>query len=115
MQQNEWVLVAIAALFLATKTEDQPIKLNQIIAVACKVKPLSSTPEVARMTTNQNQLNWLRDIILKVNAALFSQLFSSHSRVLCSVCVCFGSQLISNVLGENLCSAGSLLLVCQRG
>ena len=67
MQQNEWVLVAIAALFLATKTENQPRAVQDVIVAACKVKPLSATPEVGRMTANQTQMTWLKDTVLKVS------------------------------------------------
>lgn len=75
MQQNEWVLVAIAALFLATKTENQPRAVQDVIVAACKVKPLSATPEVGRMTANQTQMTWLKDTVLKVNPSTAFPIF----------------------------------------
>ncbi len=80
MQQNEWVLVAIAALFLATKTENQPRAVQDVIVAACKVKPLGNTPEVGAMTANQSQLAWLKDIVLKVRYfAYLSQGANRHA------------------------------------
>jgi hypothetical protein len=70
MQQNDPMLVAMAAVFLASKSENHgKAQLHQIIGWFFKIKYAKDKETGAKMfgmLTNPQQCEWLRDIVLKV-------------------------------------------------
>lgn len=70
MQQNDPFLVALAAVFLASKSENHgSARLQQIIGWFFKVKYAKDKEMATKMfamMSNPQQNEWLRDIVLKV-------------------------------------------------
>lgn len=70
MQQNDPMLVALAAVFLASKSENHgSARLQQIIGWFFKIKYAKDkemATKVFAMMSNPQQNEWLRDIVLKV-------------------------------------------------
>ena len=70
MQQNDPMLVALAAVFLASKSENHgSARLQQIIGWFFKIKYAKDKEMATKMfamMSNPQQNEWLRDIVLKV-------------------------------------------------
>ena len=70
MQQNDPMLVAMAAVFLASKSENHgKAQLHQVIGWSFKVKygkDKEMATKMFAMMSNPQQYEWLRDIVLKV-------------------------------------------------
>jgi hypothetical protein len=74
MQQNDPMLVALAAVFLASKSENHgSARLQQIIGWFFKIKYAKDKEMATKMfamMSNPQQNEWLRDIVLKAERAL---------------------------------------------
>lgn len=69
MQQNDTVLVAMAAVFLASKSENHVRSLEYVLKAAFSVQHAKDSEMRAKMMAmlqDRQQYEWLRDIVLKV-------------------------------------------------
>lgn len=71
MQKNDKMLVAMAAVFLASKSENHPRSLDDVLHASFKEqygKDKEQAVKMASMMKDRQQHDWLRDSVLKVTA-----------------------------------------------
>lgn len=73
MQKNDTMLIAMAAVFLASKSENHPRPLLDVLHASFKAqyaKDREVGAKMAAMLEDRQQLDWLKDIVLKAERAL---------------------------------------------
>lgn len=69
MQQNEKMVIAMAAIYLACKSENHPRSLNDVLIASFKIKYLKDA-QMCQMLQDEQQKQWLRDLVLKAERCL---------------------------------------------